>query len=173
MGVLLRNLFTTVAVVMCLFGAFTALGQNPAPEAQPADTGLPPLPPPPPPPPPEPLPQPEPARERGDDGSNEDRPHAGRNSGSHRSFGVGTALGGGASGGVIFGGGGVASPALMLPTLELRIFLESGNSVQVSVPLLNAVIVSLVIGGPLVVVDGFYLVSFGDEGPSFFADASP
>lgn len=83
-----------------------------------------------------------------------------------RSFGFGTAFGGGFSGGANGSG-----PALLLPTAELQIFLPGEFSIDVSVPLLNMALGSVLIGGTLVGGDLYFSLSAGEGKTRFVAGA--
>jgi hypothetical protein len=74
-----------------------------------------------------------------------------------RSFGFGTAFGGGAS-----GGAGAWGPALLLPTAELQVFMPGEFSIDVSVPVLNMALGSTLIGGTLVGGDLYFSLSAGE-----------
>ena len=83
-----------------------------------------------------------------------------------RTFGVGFGFGGGYSVGVLTGLGSSSSfggPSLLLPTLELHAFLENGQSVDLSIPLINSVVSSLALGGFVAGIDGFYNFNIGSE----------
>ena len=83
-----------------------------------------------------------------------------------RSFGVGTAFGGGyAAATVVSSTGSKASggsPALLLPTIELQFFTRRGHSIDISVPISNMVIVSAALEGFFFMSDVFYNFNLGD-----------
>ena len=88
-----------------------------------------------------------------------------------RSFGVGTAFGAGyAAVSVVSSTGSTASgasPALLLPTLELQFFTRRGHSVDISVPISNLLIVSAVTEGFFFMSDVFYNLNIGDGQAQF------
>lgn len=82
-----------------------------------------------------------------------------------RKLGIGTALGGGFAGGSA-GGQSVLSPALILPTLELRFFRARKQSFDLQIPISNMVLplITLAISGVLVLpiaVGLYYSLEFG------------
>lgn len=76
--------------------------------------------------------------------------------GKERSFGFGTAFGGGFS-----GAGGGMTGAFLLPTAELQIFLPSEYSIDVTVPVLNIALSSALLGGLVVGSDLYFNVNAG------------
>lgn len=83
-----------------------------------------------------------------------------------RSFGVGTAFGGGyAAVSVVSSTGSTESGgnlALLLPTLELQFFTRRGHSIDISVPISNLLIVSAVTEGFFFMSDVFYNFNMGN-----------
>jgi hypothetical protein len=83
-----------------------------------------------------------------------------------RRFGFGSALGGGVTA-TIFGGQTLVLPGVLVPTLEARLFLESGSSIDLSLPVVNVVSASISVRGLALTLDGFYNFNLGSEGVRF------
>lgn len=85
-----------------------------------------------------------------------------------RTAGAGVGVGGGCGLASVLGlPSGSAGGALLLPALELRFFLASGHSIDLSVPIVNSVLASVLLGGFTVGLDGFYNFNAGTEGVRF------
>jgi hypothetical protein len=81
--------------------------------------------------------------------------------GRERSFGVGTALGGGMSAAKDPYGSSLVSPAFLGPTLELQLFLPREYSIDVSVPITNIAVVSALVKGFYFNMDAFFNANVG------------
>lgn len=93
--------------------------------------------------------------------------------GPQRVFGVGTSFGGGVAGADSFSGssGTGPLPALLLPTLELSVFLPHEFSLQLVLPVLNMAVTSAVAGGALVNMDLLFKANVGSGKARFVAGA--
>lgn len=83
-----------------------------------------------------------------------------------RQWGLGSTLGGGAVFASLIATTGSArassvSPALLLPSFDARIFLRSGHSIDISVPILNVLLLSALNGGFVFSADAYYNINSG------------
>ncbi|MBK8251478.1 MAG: hypothetical protein IPK82_02270 [Polyangiaceae bacterium] len=80
-----------------------------------------------------------------------------------RVFGIGTSFGGGVAGADALTGstGATIVPALLLPTLELQLFLPGEYSIDLVAPVLNMAVTSAVLGGTFINMDLMFNANVG------------